>query len=517
MKKWVIVSLLGWGLVGACSSDDGVEPVEGDGDHLGGGGGEKSPGDGDADGDPSGDGDGDPSGDGDGDGDPRLSAFEEYCEAVERYMCEFAVDCFGAKDCAQAKTYLPFLQAATCTEALVEKVEGGAYDFNVDVAATCIPEHPVCAASPRWLFDYPCVGAIVGAIPEGDDCEPSWTFLAGETCQHGRCTPDSECNHTCAELPGEGEDCDISCRRPFACEDGSCRKRASLGDDCGEGSCEGGLSCSGDDICEGSPGVGDSCAEQPCGWQLACKDDVCVGQVEEGDECGSSRQCPSGLNCFASAQDGPSTCQKPLVAGEPCPGGGCNFELGYVCVDSDPEDEDDNYVCVKAGAVGEPCEPYGCEGNLWCKYTGEEPQGVCAPQGGLGDDCASDDGPQASSSGRCLSTTGSYLLCIQDKCREQGELGDRCDVEQGNSCLEGTCSPEGICTAPAAEGETCAPQFAQRACELGTYCEWDTEKCLKQKPNGTVCNDSLECAGGACMYDETSGAERCADGTPTCY
>jgi hypothetical protein len=219
----------------------------------------------------------------------------------------------------------------------------------------------------------------------------------------------------------------------------------------------------------------------------ACAD-LFEGARQDGEGCSASVQCES-LNC-GTDEDVCGVCvtPEPLIAeGEACDpeDDQCDFGLfcdGDVCV---AFDEPDNLQ------AGDPCtEEEGCGGvfaGLGCV------DGACAPI------------EVVQVGGDCQPLFGDNVTqhCI--------------DSLSDNVCLDDDFDGQGVCTARAGVGESCAENF----CVGGLSCNLDTELCEAGpgpgEPCDDVCGEGATCAeNGVCVAFGNLGdaceADTCASG-----
>lgn len=446
---------------------------------------------------------------------------QAHCERMEDYACEMFKACQGWTTCDQHP--ITFLRQF-CQDSLPGLWAEGKYTFDAELAESCLPDQLICPG--RWadLFDtHRCRDVFQGTIPLGDECgHEGWIF--GSTCDGGRCAQDSTmCTSTCEAYADEGESCDtVPCAPGARCVDGFCVQPPEWGESCSD-SCVGSLVCSdaaGDPICLTGGIEGDPCSPSlPCASRAMCQDGVCVGSVTLGQECNSSFVCPSGATCYPLGDEAPSTCNETKALGVECES---PIECGTEdvdCLDPDPEDQDFTQVCTALSGVGGPCEPGGCQADLWCQYpaSGAAEEGICRLPGGLGDSCASGEGPRSNSTYPCLWTNETRLFCVEDECRVQPELGDACnpDDHDWDACLDSWCSfSTRQCMAPNSIDEPCNLDARLTSCDDDSYCLCETEPCDEEsdsgvcaprKPNTALCWDSEECQSNYC------DGERCDD------
>lgn len=71
----------------------------------------------------------------------------------------------------------------------------------------------------------------------------------------------------------------------------------------------------------------------------------------------------------------------------------------------------------------------------------------------------------------------------------------------------------GTCKEPAKEGGDCSEDGSGGLCEEGTFCDFQTEKCvaIELSPNGATCFDDSECESGFCNDTDVAVDATCAD------
>jgi hypothetical protein len=172
--------------------------------------------------------------------------------------------------------------------------------------------------------------------------------------------------------------------------------------------------------------------------------------------------------------------------------------------------------CGPRGGPRSACDPAldgGCLPGLRCQA------GACVPPGGEGDPCT-----EGSSD---LETCEAGLVCVADRCVRLGADGDACDDARPcapcSRCTDGTCEAadgcdrsieddcgfgascgRGLCTRPAALGESCDAV----ACDAGLGCDRGSLVCVDAPGPGEPCLDAPR------LDDRCDEISRC-DGT-TC-
>jgi hypothetical protein len=183
-----------------------------------------------------------------------------------------------------------------------------------------------------------------------------------------------------------------------------------------------------------------------------------IGSRPDGAVCGANPQCASGL-CVRSGQ-ACGTCQPRGPAGTPCRKSvNDDCQTGLVCANSGQ--------CVEPAKAGEKCDATSkpCLARLYCTKSG-----TCAIPGKAGDACAESDGCDILAGVIC----GPNKICVQVK---TATAGQSCGLNPKNGDGPTVCAPgagnlqtckattgtislgglavDGICTAPALDGDGC--------------------------------------------------------------
>src|SRR5690606_21237149 len=178
----------------------------------------------------------------------------------------------------------------------------------------------------------------------------------GESCSDLYCgSGDQFCNdeQICSAVFDDEEPCsDPRQCRSGTCYQGSCRQPADLDEDC---------------------------SETDCLYPYACKADVCVEKVEEGDACTTPIQCPDGIDCiYASPGADEQACAQLPVDGDPC-----DFRSGCAGEDIYCEETAEPGIGVCDSFYVEEGESCGndignCRPQHYCAHNGElTAQGTC--------------------------------------------------------------------------------------------------------------------------------------------
>ncbi len=430
------------------------------------------------------------------------AAWLERCALAERDDCA-AVDAMpGALSCALAPS----------------AVGDGMLAFDGSAAAECLMDENLDVLG-AWEGSYlsgtaTCWNVFQAAAALGEPCALNDSFAS--TCIEGYCPYSGAFEGVCVEYAAEGESCadvfcgsgDLYCSGEQVCaailEDGAacddpsqCRSRS-----CYEGSCV------------VPAALGEDCSATVCTYPYACKADVCVEKVEEGDVCTLQQQCPDTLSCiYASPGAAEQSCAQLPEDGDPCdPRSGCAGDEVYCEETAEPG------VGVCDAFYSEEGEPCGngigdCRPELYCvQNEGSTTEGTCAPDHALEEACG-DIVWQSLGNNPCVDG----LLCMfasTDTCLPPGELGDPCFYNSEATCAdEGTyCSYQTrLCELPVGLGERCNLAFPERSCEEGLCLlvpaadcsmaplgDCQDSLCVEPFDNGTECTYSGQCASGFC-------------------
>jgi len=367
-----------------------------------------------------------------------------------------------------------------------------------DGAGTCLPNNAPAGA--------PCVddgNQCTDNVCNGDGTCTHPPAEAGSPCGNGSddsCTDPDSCDGSGACLENNevaGTSCDDDgevCTDDVCDESGACEHVANTDP------CDDGLFCNGADTCSGgtcSAHAGSECAG-------ADGDGNCVESCnEETDTCDApdpdGSACADGIVC-----NGTETCSAGVCgnsSGNPCAGPdndnncteSCNENTG-LCTGKDPDGSSCNDgvfcngadTCSNGACIVNAGNP--CGGGGECRSGCNEASDSCTDA--LGTPC-SDDG----------------LACTNDFCDGEGQcvhansaFGQSCP-DDGNQCTSDVCNGGGTCIHPArAEGTPCSDD--------GNVCT--TNQCNANGacigiPNSAPCNDGLFCNGA-----DTCGSGSCS-------
>lgn len=339
-----------------------------------------------------------------------------------------------------------------------------------------------CWAHSDCYLPYNCFDGVCSKRGSpGDSCQSDSQCLPPNYCIKGQCRPlgkigdvcqvDSDCQMPlycikgkCVKgLSGYGGPCDktIDCQPPLVCKSGKCRKAS-------EGSCT----------------IDDEC------YPLYCIAGKCRNLGNQGDPCGKTIDCKSGLACKSGV------CMPLSNPGEPC-SSDMDCKLPYYCINSRCQSGEN---IPKSSVQGSSCtSDIQCQPPLYCIL------GKCKPLGYPGEACGID------------SDCNMPLFCIGGKCQYKSP-GGKTMPEPGKQCTDDSqCAPPlycivGQCRPLSGPGENC--QF-NSDCLSHLFCIGGT--CQLHGP-GKSCSDDSQCSppfycilgkcsplgseGDSCQYDQ---------------
>jgi hypothetical protein len=381
-----------------------------------------------------------------------------YCEARRTAICDTIARCYPGAfigDCErQPGVSLSYNACLADAGSAAGRASSGEADFDQAAADACLTDFLDASSCPGDLFAQEAT--LRGTYP----C-PASRFTTGKGKTGDRCTNAVDCT--------TGNFCDILIGDCY----GQCSRFAAAGQACGAGcgsaACAPGFACAApirNDACgkcektEGStlPGEGKECVLQWvdffCQEGLTCHTDpglagpfTCVPRAKEGGSCIQSWECDFGLLCGNYDQGTQlGSCMKPIAVGEAC----STFVTADVIFPSNP--------CAEGSAC------------------------ITSPDG------------------KTQSCTA--LPKLKKKCGVI-EDGSPDDVPCGEGfCLKATGNTWGVCVEPVKEGESCGTTLRD-ACAAGLICRQEggkgTVKCLGPSPDGTACQDPIDCQSGRCV------------------
>jgi hypothetical protein len=216
----------------------------------------------------------------------------------------------------------------------------------------------------------------------------------------------------------------------------------------------------------------------------ACLDAI-RGTIPDGGGCAISAQCASG------------DCERMACPDACCPGtcGPTRFEapIGGPCsidIDCAAGGYCSGTTCAALLAIDQPCTADDeCDYGLYCTDAG-----ACADAPNQGDACP--DGSCADIGNSCADAT---MTCVP-----LGGLGASCGLASGVGCqaLYICDDTTNTCSERPGVGETCT-----FACAPGAYCDFGTQSCVADQPDGAPCLGGNECASGYCDDAGVCGPE----------
>jgi len=240
-----------------------------------------------------------------------------------------------------------------------------------------------------------------------------------------------------------------------------------------------------------------------CASDTICTEAL-VGTVPVGAQCFRNEDCVAGAYCAGELASCPGVCTAKKSPGEPCEWDSeCSGATGTARCNTSV----DPWVCevhpIRGGAtLGQPCGivPSGdrvwCTDELWCDGPFDG-QGTCAAPIPIGQACDDGDLPCAGL-GFCGADN------VNATCQEVSisQVGGPCDTAGGITaqvcdplanliCVAGQCELAG----DGGDGSRCVSgDLGDASCQVGYYCDWDTDTCLPFKTAGAQCSSSQECA-----------------------
>ncbi len=356
--------------------------------------------------------------------------------------------------------------------------------------------------------------------PDSSVCDDSLFCNGADSCLTGACSqhggnpcPGPDGDSDCAESCNEGaSDCTAADPDSSVCNDGLF---CTVTDTCQSGLCTGsGNPCPGPD---GDGNCAESCNEGAGDCTLADPDSsVCDDSLfcNGADSClaGACSQhggnpCPGpdgDNNCAESCNEGAgdctlndpdaSICDDSIFCNgaDSCQVGACSQHGGNPC----PGPDGDNDCAESCDELADNCladDPNGsaCDDLLYCTLTDTCTAGAC---GGTGNPCPGPDG--------------------DNDCAEScDELADNClaDDPNGSACDDLLyCTLTDTCTAGACggTGNPCPGPDGDNDC--AESCDELADNCLADDPNGSACDDGIDCTSPAPGNDTCDGLGVCS-------
>jgi hypothetical protein len=240
----------------------------------------------------------------------------------------------------------------------------------------------------------------------------------------------------------------------------------------------------------------------------ACQGAV-VGTIASGGSCATGlgmtmfSDCTPGNHCHLDITTCGGTCKPYAQAGASCAYSSTNGSLE--CADGS-SCQSNTDICVADVTEGQPCEgPTAgrCADGLYCEGGSTTAAGVCRKEKTSG---ACIDETECASNYLCGGVEGSKV------CRKAKLPGDSCTPGLGECYpLFSWCGSDGKCTdARAKESQPCGTNNGEYIqCEDGLTCvltSTGSGTCQKRgdKPAGSPCTSSVECAGTVSYCDPTT-------------
>jgi hypothetical protein len=409
--------------------------------------------------------------------DDEVCTVGDQCIAGECVGTAVNCDCQEDADCAGLE------DGDLCNGTLVCNLEKFPYQCVVEPNSIVVCEQP-------GGHDGPCLQAIcdaqsgscsmVAANP-GSPCEDGDACTLGDTCGEGTCQAGVEANcndgNPCTDDACDPDGGCLSVTNEAPCSDGNV---CTQGDLCADGVCGAGepLNCDDANVCNGA---------ESCDTQMGCV----TGEMlicDDGDPCNGTETCEPDTGCMAGVG---GSCDD----GNPCTDDACAGDEGCIHTPNQADCDDGNQC-----TTSEHCEA-----------------GKCVSTGSL--DC-SDDNPCTDDSceakNGCVSTLNSAPCDDDDLCT----VGDHCQLGEciasgalpcsdGNSCTDDSCNPNTGC------------QFLANAngCDDGNGCT-EEDVCKGGWCSGVavICNDGNPCTDDLCDIDlgcvSQANDASCEDGDP---
>lgn len=304
---------------------------------------------------------------------PPTSSAEKYCRDAYDKLLNLISGCTGISYDVLASLFLDI--EYRCDE--VEKsIAAGRMSFDATEADKCLKaiDEVTCddLDDPTMMISViGCDKGLAGKVAVDGPCYGEAGF---NECTAGNyCLNEMDCPGKCAYQPKEGEDCpDGACADGSSCSGaGKCVADAGLGKPCmgpDAGNCKGGLYCDGGDSMTAgacaSRKTGGSCAgSDECVTGYECRMGTCVAYKRVGDAC-----MPGKMECNIVV--GYCDASSKKCSSYPGPGGSCGFIGGelVICV----------YGYCEGASIITPgtCKPFKAPGDA-CDPMSPFPQ--CTP------------------------------------------------------------------------------------------------------------------------------------------
>ena len=217
--------------------------------------------------------------------------------------------------------------------------------------------------------------------------------------------------------------------------------------------------------------------------------DIVTGNTAPGRACTTSLQCESG-RCI---REGTISNCEPGVCGPLNPPGAA----GEACVNDGVLECKDGLFCDASGVcVGLLSAGATCFFSSDCGYglTCFSPTNKCTATVTTGASCAAAD----------CDKVGDQCDAITMTCKPLGRTGEACSPTL--ACISPlTCNQTtNTCLPRATLGQPCTDD-----CELGSFCNYDSDFCESLKPDGATCKSSSACSSRYCEIVSGADAGTC--------
>ncbi len=365
---------------------------------------------------------------------------------------------------------------------------------------------------------------LVVADNEGADCDDEDVCTTTDQCTSGEC---QGAPVDCSEFDGP---CTTGECNPVT---GACGSRPDH-----EGSsCDDGLLCTQDDVCNAGQCVGtpvEGCQKcsvaSECDDGNPCTDDECPAGVciyaDNNDPCDDGLACTESDVCSAGLCQGSNVDCSDLD--DACNVGTCNVASG-LC-ERTPANEGGECDDLSSCTTGDVCQSGACEGELVdCSSLDDAcNEGFCDELTGACDTRTVNEGGECDDGEACTENDSCSLGVCGGSSVDCSGLNDACNVGVCN-VVTGACERQ-----PAHEGETCDDGLfctlgetcssgscgggSDNACSDGVDCTVDscdelTDGCVHD-PNDSLCNDENDCTDDVCRSE--TGCEFVADDVNSC-
>jgi hypothetical protein len=370
---------------------------------------------------------------------------------------------------------------------------------------------------------------LVGTEPEGSNC----TVDNVPECEAGLvCRGIGESNKGLCATPAEVEDrclSDSQCDELFCnLTTGRCQERSGLGEPCSY------VDPTFEDL---DPGIDEgsySAQQDPSRLKVQCErhlwcdpaSKTCVSPCSKGSFCFANSQCPEGLACNRTLDEGlrkrtgVGLCSDPIANGMPCRSAS-ECASGLCFFDSAMDEEVG--TCTAPRANAQPCNNDDQCTSSNCQYDQADNRNECVPA--LKED------------GAACTTPGSDATCESSVCDANNECATRCyqgdvacpsgeycsgvycvvaianDQACGShvSCASGFCDfsqQAPVCKPKVAANAACASGYTEQ-CPNTQYCNGNTGNCTTYAAALAECGN-VQCAPGLSCR-QAGSVSRCYD------